>query len=59
MRNTDYGLLVGPETLRFIDGREGLVEVPANIRAERPIKVWVVKPTVTSGWIVAGELRNI
>lgn len=59
-RTTDYGTLTGETTFEFIDGREGTeVIVPANIRADRPLRVWVVKPTEAHGWVVAGELSNV
>lgn len=57
MRNTDYGELVRDSVVRFAGGNEVEVIVPANIREERPLKVWVVKPGPS--WMVAGELVGV
>ena len=59
MRNTDRGTLIEGDTLEFVDGVTGPVTVPANIREDRPLRVWVVRPTETYGWVVAGELVGV
>ena len=59
IRNTDRGTLTEGDTFEFIDGQTGQVTVPANIREDRPLRVWVVKPTDVSGWVVAGEIRSL
>lgn len=57
IRHTDYGMLVGETTFRFVDGVEAEVIVPGNIRATRPLKVWIVKPGPS--WMVAGEIESV
>lgn len=56
-RDTDYGVLVRDNVFRFVDGVEVEAIVPANIREDRPMDVWVVKPGPS--WVVAGEIVRI
>ena len=57
IRTTDTGTLMTGSIVRFVDSVEAEVIVPANIREERPLRVWLVKPGPS--WMVAGELQSV